>query len=77
MAVPRRADRVLLDHDGPAAGGLAGVDRLVSLLGPGGRVAAVCRRGAHDCARLEERLPSVRRESFYGGAAYALWGQVS
>jgi hypothetical protein len=71
--VPGRAERVLLDWGRADAG--ADVGRVVSLLGPGGRLAAVCRRGTRGCADLG-RLPYVRRESFYGGAAYALWGQV-
>lgn len=75
MELPRSADRVLVDN-GWSLGAVADVERLVSVLGPSGRLAAVCRRGSELCARLEDRLPYVRRESFYLGGAYALWGQI-
>ncbi|MDX6689527.1 MAG: hypothetical protein QOG15_984 [Solirubrobacteraceae bacterium] len=75
MELPRRADRVLLDDDWALAAG-ADVERLVALLGPSGRIAAICRRGCPACAHLQETLAHPRRESFYRGGAYALWGQL-
>jgi precorrin-6B methylase 2 len=75
MELPRSADRVLLDDDWPLATG-EDVQRLVSLLGPSGRIAAVCRRGSQPCAQLKDRLAHPRRETFYLGGAYALWGQI-
>ena len=75
MELPRSADRVLVD-DGWPLDAADDVERLVALLGPSGRLAAVCRRGSELCARLEDRLPYLRRESFYLGGACALWGQI-
>ncbi|MEA2299331.1 MAG: hypothetical protein QOF77_2267 [Solirubrobacteraceae bacterium] len=73
--LPPRADRVLLDDDRVLGTGDE-VERLIGLLGPSGRLAAVCRRPGRPWAGLEDRLPGLRRESFYWGAAHAVWGQV-
>lgn len=75
-ALPSHADRLLLDDQDvfADAGALA---RILAPLGPGARVAAVCRRGdAGGLCPLEAKVPILRRESFYFGAAFVVWGQI-
>ena len=43
----------------------------------GGRVAVVGWRGSGRLLdAVESKVPGLRREPFYFGAAYALWGQI-
>lgn len=74
--LPGRVDRLLFDDDDLLEDAVA-VARVLSPLGPAGRVAAVCHRGGgRPWRHLEDRVPTLQREPFYLGAAFAVWGQL-
>ncbi len=76
-AIGDRADRAFLDdpellaHDDALA-------RILEPLEPASRIAAACTPSTQDALSraLEGRVHDVRRERFYLGAAFALWGQI-